>query len=422
MTEKLLQYIWQFQYFNRGSLTTTDGEIIQVIVPGALNKNQGPDFFNAKIKIGNTVLAGTIELHIKTSEWKKHGHHFDNNYRNVILHVVYQNDEDFSGAVPVLELQSRISLMMLQHYDGLMSSTSFIACADNIHLVKEITWLSWKERLLAERLSRKAERVLELLKQSHNHWEEVFWWLLARNFGASVNAEAFESMAQTISVNILAKHKASIHQLEALLLGQAGLLKNSFEEEYPKLLQREYLFLKKKYELHPSVMPVHFLRMRPQNFPTVRLAQLAMLVQQSTHLFSKILEIEDIVVLREWLAVTANDYWHYHYRFDHSAAFRKKTIGSSSVNSIIINTISPALFAYGLYHKQENMKAKAMAWLEQTSSELNVVTKGFSSLSVIHKTAYDSQALLELKNEYCTKKRCLDCSVGHYLLKLNANN
>jgi hypothetical protein len=324
MTEKLLQYIWQFQYYNRTDLVTTEGGKVQVIAPGLLNKNQGPDFLNAKIKIDDTILAGSIELHIKTSEWKKHRHHLDDNYRNVILHVVFQNDETTASTAPVLELGSRISNLMLKHYDGMMASSSFIACGESIQSVKEITWLAWKERLLAERLGRKAARVLQLLEKSNNHWEEVFWWLLARNFGVTVNADAFETIAQTIPVNILAKQKSSIHSLEALLLGQAGLLDGSFEEEYPKLLQREYLFLKKKYRLAPSSIPVHFLRMRPGNFPTIRLAQLAMLVHRSDHLFSKVLEIEEVTVLKEWLRVTANDYWHYHYLFDQSVATRKK--------------------------------------------------------------------------------------------------
>jgi hypothetical protein len=417
MTERLLQYIWQFQYFNRSKLQTTDGEEVVVILPGSLNKNQGPDFLNAKIKIGNTIFAGTIEIHCKASEWEKHQHHNDNNYRNVILHVVNEKDASFDNHIPVLELQSRISNIMLEQYEKLMTETSFVACAGSIHTIKDITWFSWKERLLAERLTRKAEKIQVLLEENRAHWEETFWWLLARSFGTKVNGDAFEGLARSLPVTILSKHKNSIHQLEALLLGQANLLNRNFEEEYPRLLQREYRFLKTKYELKPVDVPVQFLRMRPGNFPTIRLAQLAMLISSSSHLFSKILETENVEEVKKWLTCTANDYWHYHYHFHLQSNFKKKALGSSMIDSIIINTIVPSLFAYGLYHKSEPHKAKGLRWLEQVSTENNSILSGFALLSVRSNSAYDSQALIELRNEYCTKKRCLECSVGNAILK-----
>jgi hypothetical protein len=417
MTEKLLQYIWQFQHFNRVGLQTTGGESVQVIFQGGLNKNQGPDFTDAKIRIGSTVFAGTVELHCKTSEWQKHGHQNDPNYTNVILHVVFQNDVTANASIPVLELQPHVSNIMLQRYEYLMTSASFIPCANAITSLNDIVWLSWKERLLAERLTRKADKVLELLWQSNNHWEEVFWWLLARNFGAKVNADAFEAIARSLLITILAKQKHSIHQLEALLLGQAGLLEGEMADEYPKLLQREYAFLRSKYKLAPIKVPVYFLRMRPGNFPTIRLAQLAMLIFHSSHLFSKIREEENLQIIKSWLNVTANDYWHYHYHFHQAAAFKKKNLGASMTGVIIINTIIPALFAFGLYHKDERYKAKALRWLEETAPENNSILKGFDSLQLKNKSAFDSQALIELKNEYCNKKRCLECSVGISLLK-----
>ena len=417
MTERLLQYIWQFQYFNRSELQTTDGEEVVVILPGSLNKNQGPDFLNAKIKIGNTIFAGTIEVHCKASEWEKHQHHKDNNYRNVILHVVNEKDASFDNHIPVLELQSRISNIMLEQYEKLMAETSFVACAGSIHTIKDITWFSWKERLLAERLTRKAEKIQILLEENRAHWEETFWWLLARSFGTKVNGDAFEALARSLPVTILSKHKNSIHQLEALLLGQANLLNRNFEEEYPRLLQREYRFLKTKYDLKPVDVPVQFLRMRPGNFPTIRLAQLAMLISSSSHLFSKILETENVEEVKKWLTCTANDYWHYHYHFHLQSNFKKKALGSSMIDSIIINTIVPSLFAYGLYHESEPHKAKVLRWLEQISTENNSILSGFALLSVKSNSAYDSQALIELRNEYCTKKRCLECSVGNAILK-----
>jgi hypothetical protein len=414
--EKLLQYIWQFQYFNKAELQTTAGEKLQIIFPGKLNTNQGPDFTNAQIKIDNTTLVGSIELHLKASQWNEHGHNNDSNYKNVVLHVVFENDLPPS-AVPVLELQSRISNLLLDRYTDLMNSPSFIPCANSVSEVKEITWVSWKERLLAERLTRKSSIVFKFLEENNAHWEESFWWMLARNFGMKVNSEAFESTARSVSVNILAKHKNQIHQLEAFLFGQTGLLERSFEEDYPKLLQREYNFLKKKYDLKPIHTPVHFLRMRPGNFPTIRLSQLAALIQNSAHLFSKILETEKVSEIEKMFEVTANDYWHYHYRFDESSSFKKKTIGKDMIDNLIINTIVPVLFAYGLYLKEEKFKNKAILWLEELSAEVNSITKGFASLKLSNKSAFDSQAFIELKTQYCDHKHCLQCAIGNTLLK-----
>lgn len=427
MTERLLQFIWQFQYFNKSELSTTAGEKVQITFPGQYNTNQGPDFSDAKIKIGKTTWAGSVELHIKTSDWKKHNHQGDKNYNNVILHVVWDDDggrnsvpankTEQSSVVPVVELKDRVSKILLQRYEELMNSSSFIPCEKSIHSVRDITWKSWKDRLQAERLMRKAKTAETFLQQNNYHWEETFWWMLARNFGMKVNADAFEAMARSIPINVLAKHKSQIHQLEALLFGQAGLLGGKFSEDYPKLLQREYKFLKEKYKLKPIHQPVHFLRMRPGNFPTIRLAQLAALITESAHLFSKIKEAKTVKELTSWFDITANDYWHYHYRFNETAAFKKKKVGAAMIDNIIINTVAPVLFAYGSYHDEQKYKEKALKWLEQTAAESNSITKGFQQLGIENKNAFDSQALIELKNEYCNKKRCLDCGVGNAILK-----
>lgn len=416
MTEKLLQFIWSFGYFNKSSLATADGEPLAILFPGTLNKNGGPDFQTAKIKIGNIAFAGSVELHLKTSDWRRHRHEGDAAYKNVVLHVVFQHDEKVNG-IPVLDLSSRISTLLLERYNFFMNTVSAIPCGANIQGVKELTWKAWKERLLVERLSRKAAAALGLFEQSNHHWEETFWWMLARPFGGKVNGDAFESIARSIPVNLLAKHKASVHQLEALLLGQAGLLNEDFEDGYPRLLQREYAFLGKKYNLQPATVNVQFLRMRPVAFPTVRLAQLAVLLQHSTHLFSKILEAERLEELIPLFNVAANDFWHYHYTLKQASAFKKKTLGDDTVNGIIINTVAPVLFAHGLYHRSDGQKEKALRWLEETPPEANSITKEFLRLGIDARTAYDSQALIELKNEYCSRKRCLECSVGNYLLR-----
>ncbi|MBK9570396.1 MAG: DUF2851 family protein [Chitinophagaceae bacterium] len=432
MTERLLHFIWQFQYFNKGELATTDGETVQVLFPGQYNTNQGPDFSDAKIRIGKTTWAGTVELHIKTTDWAKHNHQLDKNYNNVILHVVWEDDSGLKPTairyvpdkklepgtvVPILELKDRVSKILLQRYEEWMNSGSFIPCEKTIHRVGELTWNSWKDRLLIERLLRKARIIENYLTHNKHHWEEIFWWMLSRNFGMKVNADAFEAMAKSIPISVLAKHKNQLHQVEALLLGQAGLLEGKFTDDYPVMLQKEYKFYKNKYQLKPTNSTVFFLRMRPGNFPTSRLAQLAMLVHQSTHLFSKIKEANSIKDIKEWFDVTANDYWHYHYRFDETASFKKKTLGAAIIDNIIINTVAPFLFAYGNYHNEHTYKEKALKWLEKISAENNHITKGFQKLGAKNINAIDSQSLLELKNEYCNTKRCLECGVGYVLLK-----
>jgi hypothetical protein len=421
MTERLLQFIWQFQYFNKNELSIEQGENLSIIYQGQYNTNQGPDFLNAKVVIANTTLAGNIELHLKSSDWFKHNHTSDENYSNIILHVVWEHDmeiHDINGSVlPALSLKTLIPKILLQRYEQLMVSQKFVPCEEFLPVLNQISWLAWKERLAVERLQRKSVLITMHLNEANNHWEEVFWWLLARNFGIKVNADVFEDIAKTISINILAKHKNQIHQLEALLLGQAGLLEENFNEDYPKLLQREYRFLQKKYQLKPVPLKPFFLRMRPANFPTIRLAQLAMLIHTSAHLFPKVKETNDLNEVKKLLNVTANDYWHYHYLPDEPADYQPKQLGKQMAENIIINTIVPVLFAHGLYNNDEQMRDKCLQWLTQISPEKNAITLKWMLFNVTNANAMESQSLIELKNNYCNEKLCLDCSVGNALLK-----
>lgn len=418
MTERLLQYIWQFQYFNKSELQTSTGENVQVIHPGSLNTHQGPDFTNAKMLIDGTTWAGNVELHLQTSQWYQHGHHQDKNYHNVILHVVWQDDQpDKQVNIPVIELQQRVSNHLISKYQEWMEKPSFIPCENGIAQVKHLTWQAWLDRMLAERLTRKSQIVFSFLDQTNNSWEDAFWWLLARNFGVRVNGDTFEQMARSIPLNLLARHKNNLLQLEALLMGQAGLLKENAAEDYAIMLYREYIFLKNKYKLKPILISPLFLRMRPGNFPGIRLAQLAMLIHQSSHLFSKIKETENADELKNWLNVTANDYWHYHYRLDEPSAFKPKQLGQAMINNIIINTMAPVMYAYGQYHQQEHYKLKALNWLEFCEAEKNTITNGYLQLGIKNSNAADSQALIELKNEYCNNKRCLECAVGNAIIR-----
>jgi hypothetical protein len=421
MNEKLLQFIWQFQYFNKNALTTVDGSPLTVMNPGIFNHDQGPDFSEAKIKLNNTIWVGNIEIHNEASQWHAHNHTHDLNYSNIILHVVWENDANIADTnaqlIPTLELQPLVSKLMLQQYEQLMNVKGFVSCENNLPALSEVGWIAWKERLAAERLQRKAGIVTENLQQANNHWEEVFWWQLAKNFGAKVNADAFEQVARSISINILAKHKNQINQLEALLLGQAGLLNGHYTEDYPKMLQREYKFFAAKYQLKSLNKAPDFLRMRPANFPTIRLAQLAMLIYNSTHLFSKILEINNINELRKVLDVTANDYWHYHYLLDEATSYKPKNLGAFMTDNIIINTIVPVLFAYGQHHNMQQWKDRAIQYLTQLPLENNNITDAWKQHRVPNENALDSQALIELKNNYCDNRRCLQCAVGNKLLR-----
>lgn len=417
MNENLLQFIWRFQYFNKLNLFTVQGEPVDIIHPGSINTNQGPDFSNAKIKIGRTVWAGTVELHMRTSDWLKHGHNGDANYKNVILHVVYEDDIS-SSALPVLELSGQIPGAVIRRYKNLMASQRFIACEQLIHKVDALTITGWKDRLVAERLHRKELLIEDYLRQNKRHWEESFWWLLARNFGTKTNAEAFEAIAKSIPVKLLARHKGNIIQLEALLLGQAGLLnKARYQDKYVLLLEKEYSFLKAKYQLKQVVFPVHFLRMRPGNFPTIRLAQLAAVIHNSAHLFSRIIEQPDVSTVGDWFRVAPNDFWSYHYTLIDDPRLLNKPIGDDMINSILINTVVPMLFAYGNVYGNQGIKEKALQWLERVAAERNAVTRGFQQLGMLNKTAYDSQAFVELKTRYCSLKNCLNCAIGNAVIK-----
>lgn len=421
MKEDILQYIWKFQYYNNHELTSTTGDHILVIHPGSHNLNQGPDFTEAKIKINDTVWAGNVELHINSSHWNLHNHSADENYKNIILHIVWNHDAEIKDAngnnLPTLELQSRVSNLLLEKYKQLGENGQFIACEKLPHQLGELSLTSWKQRLVAERLLIKSQNIFQILAETNFHWEETFWWLIAANFGLKVNSDIFKKIAQSLPLSVLARHKHNLIQIEALLFGQAGLLKKDFEEKYPIMLQREYRFYQKKYQLQPVDGELFFLRMRPANFPTIRLAQLAMLIHNSEHLFSRIKETDSVAKVKKMFTLEANDYWHYHYIFDEKAEQKKKSLGKQMIDNIIINTIVPILFAYGLHHEEEAYKEKAIKWLEEISPEKNSITKGFESLHYSNKNAFDSQAFIQLKNTYCNKKLCLQCAIGNSLLR-----
>lgn len=416
MNERLLQFIWQYQHFNKNMLQTTDDQPIQVIFPGLPNNNQGPDFLNAKVKIGDTTWAGSIELHINSSDWQLHKHSSDDNYRNVILHVVWNNDCEPGLAFPALELRTIVSKLLLHKYEEMMRSVKFIPCENSIGRVNDIVVMAWKERMMIERLEQKAQYIESLLVANNRHWEETCWWLLARNFGAKVNSDSFEMMARQLPLKILARHKGRLLKLEALLMGQAGLLKRRVVDEYPVMLQQEYNFLKKKYGFPENPVAVHLLRMRPANFPGIRLSQLAAVLEQTLHLFTMILDANEPAEIEKLFQVKASAYWDTHYVFDEKVNAAEKMLGKEMMKNIFINTIVPLLYTYGHSGNGETYKKKALMWMEKTGPETNRITKGFVNMGISNVTAFDSQALIQLKDKYCDQKLCLQCAVGNKIL------
>ncbi len=421
ISERLLHFIWQFQYFNKEQLYTSSGMLLQVLHGGTHNHNQGPDFLSAKIRLDGIILAGNIELHVLASHWYQHHHDGDDNYAHIILHVVWMEDKPVTDKnhqpIPTLELQPRVAKILLEQYNRLMHTTAFIPCEKQLPVLNEIAWAAWKERLALERLESKATVFVQQLEKTNNHWEEIFWQQLAGNFGMSVNTEIFRNIARSLPVNMLAKYKQQPLQLEALLMGQAGLLQVSFTDPYPVMLQREYRFLAKKHHLIPVVTPPAFLRMRPANFPTVRMAQLAMLVHRSSHLFSKIQSATSVQTVKQLFDVTANDYWHYHYRFEEETGYQPKSTGELFIHNLLINTVIPALFAYGITNREDKWKTLSLQWLQDIPGEKNAVTKKWVAAAVSNDAAFDSQALIELQKNYCYNKRCLECAVGNKLMR-----
>lgn len=420
--EKLLHYIWQHKLFTAQALHTSDGQQIEVIDVGKLNTDAGPDFFNAKIKINNTLWVGNVEIHIRASDWQKHGHQHDKAYDSVVLHVVHQIDgttlRSNGEQIPQAELQFPASIV--DKYESLQANTQWIACASNLSEVDAFHIRAWITACLSERLSHKAEMIYALLRENANNWEEAFYITLARNFGFGVNSDAFEALAKSLPLSYLGKHKDNLFQLEALLFGQAGLLEtdSSTADEYQSALLKEYRFLQAKFDLKPlHASRWKLLRLRPSNFPHIRLAQFAALVHQSSKLFSKMLENPSLEYLESLFVCRPSDYWRTHYLFGEESAAKDKKLGKSASEVILINTVIPFLFCYGQSKQNETLQESALALLEQLPAEKNSIITQWQAHGIEAQSAYDSQALLQWKRNYCEKKDCLRCAIGHKVLK-----
>ncbi|QNN43531.1 DUF2851 family protein [Pedobacter roseus] len=421
--EDFLHYVWQFRSFDYIDLQTAGGESLKIINPGLLNKNAGPDFFHAKIEIGDTIWAGNVEIHLKSSDWLKHNHQKDPAYENVILHVVYEHDAEIkrmdNTVLPVLELKSRISADLIQKYEKLFLTLTDFPCIAQIGTVEPLIVDSFLARTLIERFEQKTAAVTETLNELKGNWDETFYRFMARNFGFKINALPFELLAKAVPQNIYSKHKNNPHQIEALVFGAAGFLNDQFDEEYPQKLKAEFSFLQKKYKIKPVEISVwKFMRMRPQNFPTIRLAQFAALIVKANHLFSKVMEIKDIVQLRALFEnLPINDYWKKHYHFKKETAGVNIQIGKSSVDNILLNTVGLFLFAYGKHTATQFYISRAIKLLESLPAEENAIIDKFTGAGVKIGHAFASQGILQLKKQYCDEKKCLSCGIGIKILK-----
>jgi hypothetical protein len=423
MQEDFLHFLWRFRRFDHSNLTTTEGEPLEILHPGDYNSHAGADFSNARLKIGTTEWAGNVEMHLRASDWLQHRHQDDPAYGTVILHVVLEEDRPVlrqtGERIPCLEMKKRVPASLAGLYKKLLHNEYWIPCRHQFFSVAEVTKNLWLDRMLVDRLEQKTEAIRQALERNRNDWEETFYQVLARNFGMRVNAEPFEALARSLPQKILAKHRDNPLQIEALLFGQAGLLEGDFAgEDYPAKLKTEYVFLQKKYGLSPlSAVVWKFLRLHPGNFPTIRIAQFAGLVQRSVHLFSKVMEAETWADNERFFDVSLDGYWLTHYTFGKISPRKKKSLGQEAIRLIGINTIAPFLFVYGCMRGESLYKDKALQLLEELPPERNAIIAGWEKLGMEPKSAYQTQALLQLKNEYCQRKRCLHCAIGGAILR-----
>jgi hypothetical protein len=424
MQEDFLHYIWKHKKFQLNNLVTTRGEAIFVTSVGQHNLNSGPDFFNAQLKIGEQLWAGNVEIHIKSSDWFLHNHEQDKSYDNVVLHVVWEHDTDVfrkdNSIIPTLELKHSVSNDLLHNYNDLFTKNNkWINCENDFASTDDFILNNWIERLYFERLERKSKGIQELLKETKNDWEAVLFKMLAKNFGLKVNGEAFFSLAQSVDFSIIRKSQSNQKNLEALLYGQSGLLEQDIENAYYLDLVKDYNFLKQKFNLdNTKVLPIQFFRLRPPNFPTIRLSQLASLYNLHQNLFSKVIEINNLNDFYELFKVSTSSFWKTHYTFQKESKSSTKTLTKSFIDLLLINTILPIKFCYAK-QKGEDIDDVVLKIASEIASESNSIIDAFNNLKKISKTSLQSQALIQLKTEYCSKNKCLKCAIGNSLIIRN---
>ena len=428
--EQLLHYTWKHKLFPLGEMQTTDGLPVEVIDPGLHNRNSGPDFFNAKVKINGTLWVGNVEIHDKSSDWFLHGHDHDEAYDNVVLHVTGNADTDVTNTkgqfIPQMQLE--VPATVRENYEQLLRTDQYPPCYQIIPSLPRLTVHSWMAALQTERLEQKTIAIEERAKKATGSWEQAYFTTLARNFGFGINGDAFEEWAAHIPLNAVAHHRDDLFQIEAIFLGQAGLLdiqaiperyqQQALNEGYFAKLRNEYQFLAHKFSLKSMDFKLwRFLRLRPQNFPHIRLAQLANLYYEQKTGLSQLIDCKDVFALQDLLTTHVTPYWQTHYTFGSPSEHNEKNLSPFSINLLMINTCIPMLFAYGRHAANEALCDRAFDLLEQLKAEDNHIIRLWRECGLQVRSAGDSQALIQLKKEYCDRKDCLRCRIGYEYLK-----
>ena len=428
--EQLLHYTWKHKLYPLKELTTSDGQRVEIVDPGLHNRNAGPDFFNAKIRIGSTMWVGNVEIHDKSSDWYQHGHDKDSRYDNVVLHVAAELDTEVmkSNGEYVPQLQLSVPDDVLTHYDELQKTDEYPPCYKVIPHLSALIIHSWMAALQTERLEQKTEAIRKRAELCNGSWEDAYFVTLARNYGFGINGEVFEQWAYNIPLNAVAHHRDDLFQIEAIFMGQAGLLeldsipeyyqKDALNDGYFAKLRDEYQYLAHKFSMKPIDFKLwRFLRLRPQNFPHIRISQLANLYYQQKAGLSQLMECETLDELKNVLKSQVTPYWETHYTFGSTSPKNEKHLSYGSINLLMINTAIPMLFAYGRHTSKEVLCDKAFDFLEQLKAENNHIIRMWQQVGLPVKTAGDSQALIQLKKEYCDKKECLRCRFGYEYLR-----
>ena len=418
--EQLLHYVWKHKIFSLKELKTTTGQQVEVIDTGLANTDAGPGFFNAKLKLDGVLWIGNIEIHERSSDWFKHGHHADTGYNSVILHIASEIDTEISrsNGERIPQIQLICPEAVRTNYKELLETDSYPPCYRIIPSLPPFTAHSWMTALQMERFEQKATLLNERLKRCQGNWEDAFFITLARNFGFGLNGDAFETWAHQLPFRAVDKHRNDLFQIEAIFFGQAGILEDSDGDGYYLRLKKEYIYLQHKFELIPMNTSLwRFLRLRPTNFPHIRIAQLACLYHRAYGLLSRIMETETLQGVRDILKGGTSEYWLTHYTFGGSSPSRPKALSNTSLDLLIINTVVTFLYAYGLHKGNPVLCARAGSFLEELKAENNYITRMWEQYGMKASNAADSQALIQLKKEYCDKKKCLYCRIGYEYLK-----
>lgn len=429
MKEEFLHYLWKYSLYYKDSLVDKENNKITVLNPGEYNRDSGPDFFNARIRIAGTEWAGNVEIHDRASHFNSHGHNHDHAFDNVILHVVGENDKKVFTASgdELLTVEIKFDPSLYDRYIDLVNNPSVIACQNYSGMTDKFIIRHWLNSLLVERLEQKSSAIIKIFSATGNDWEETFYRVLTRYFGFRVNTDPFEMLATSLPFKVIRKHADNRFQIEALLFGTAGMLeeglfRDALSDEYYRSLIREFRILSRKY----SITPIHgwlwkFSRLRPVNFPTVRISQLAAMLSVAGGLFSRILEADNIRQMRELFEVTSSSYWNDHYIFGKKSKIIPKATGLQAAELLLVNAVIPVIFSYGLFSGKNEICGKALDFLEGLHPESNTLIEDWKKSGLEAASAFDSQALIHLRDEYCRKRRCLECRIGSNIIRSGNN-